>query len=149
MVNHHLEATVDTTGANVGKLRRAYQMWNDTRGASVSEWLGLMADDVTLRTVGDGVAGLEFTKGRHGKGEAQGYFAGLAADWEMVHFTPEEFIAQGDRVVVLSNVAFRNRKSGKVSESPKADVFRFRDGRIVEFVEFFDTLGAVAATRPG
>jgi ketosteroid isomerase-like protein len=140
---------VDTTEANVGKLRRAYQMWNDTRGASAAEWLGLMADDVVLRTVGDGVTGLEFSKGRRGKAEAEGYFAGLGAEWEMVHFTAEEFIAQGDRVVVLSNVAFRSRKTGKVAQSPKADVFRFRDGRIVEFFEFLDTHAAAAATRPG
>jgi ketosteroid isomerase-like protein len=143
------EAAVDQTQENVATLRRAYQRWHDTRGGSVQDWLDLMADDVTMRTVGDGVPGLEFTRGRRGKGEAQGYFAGLAADWEMVHFTADEFIAQGDRVVVLSRVAFRNKRTGKVAESPKADVFRFRDGRVVDFVEFLDTLGAVAATRPG
>ena len=69
------------------------------------------------------------------------------ADWELIHFTPEEFIADGDRVVVLSSVAFRFRATGKVAESPKADVFRFRDGKIVEFFEFFDTARAFAATR--
>jgi ketosteroid isomerase-like protein len=137
------------TQANVEKLRRAYHRWNETRGASVQDWLDLMDDGVSMRTVGDGVPPLEFTKRRTGKSNAQHYFSGLAADWEMVHFTPEEFIAQGDRVVVLSTVAFRSKKTGKVAESPKADVFRFRDGKVVEFVEFFDTLGAVAATQPG
>jgi ketosteroid isomerase-like protein len=39
------------------------------------------------------------------------------------------------------------RKTGIVVESPKADVFRFRDGLIVEFFEFFDTARALAATR--
>ena len=61
--------------------------------------------------------------------------------------TPTEFIADGDRVVVLSTCAFRHRGSGKVAESPKADVYRFRDGQIVEFFEFFDTAAAFAATR--
>ena len=133
---------------NVGKLRRAYQLWHDTRGGSAQHWLDLMAADVTMRAITDGAHGMAFTKANHGKAEAEQYFAGLAADWEMIHFTPTEFIAQGDRVVVLSTVAFRYRKTGKVVESPKADVFRFRDGQIVECFEFFDTARAFAATHP-
>lgn len=138
---------MDAQHDNVSKLRAAYQLWSDTHGGSVQHWIGLMADDVRIRSGPDGAPGMEFTKSRDGKADAERYFDGVAADWEMVHFTPEEFIAQGDRVVVLSQVAFRYRKTGKVAESPKADVFRFRDGKIVEFVEFFDTARALAATR--
>lgn len=132
----------------VAKIRRAYQLWSDTRGGSVQHWLDLMADGVRMKSLAGGADGMAFTKTACGKAEAAGYFAGLAADWEMIRFTPEEFIAQGDRVVVLSSVAFRYRKTGKVAESPKADVFRFRDGLIVEFSEFFDTARALAATCP-
>ena len=134
---------------NITKLRHAYQRWSETLGASVSDWMALMADDVSLRTAGDGAAGLEFTKGRSGKAEIESYFEGLATDWEMVHFTPKEFIESGDRIVVLSNVAFRSKKTGKVAESPKADVYRFRDGQIVEVAEYFDTYKAVLAATPG
>ena len=138
------------TGAleNVAKLRQAYRLWNDTCGGSVQHWLDLMAADVTVRSIADGAPGMAYTKANHGKAEAALYFAGVAA-WEMIHFTPAEFIAEGDRVVVLSTVAFRHRQTGKVAESPKADVFRFRDGEIVEFFEFFDTARALAATRAG
>jgi ketosteroid isomerase-like protein len=139
---------VDGPLDNVGKLRQAYQLWHDTRGGSAQHWLDLMADDVRMRSLTAGTPEMAFTKANHGKDEAARYFAGLAADWEMVHFTPAEFIAQGDRVVVLSTCAFRHRQTGKVAESPKADVFRFRGGRIVEFFEFFDTARALAATRP-
>ena len=139
---------MNTEPEHVAKLRRAYQRWNDTRGGSAQDWLDLMADDVAMRSLPDGGHEMPFTKANDGKAQATAYFAGLAADWEMIHFTPVEFVAQGDRVVVLSKVAFRFRKTGKVAESPKADVFRFRDGLIVEFAEFFDTAGAVAATRP-
>ncbi|MGL4462541.1 MAG: nuclear transport factor 2 family protein [Planctomycetia bacterium] len=45
-------------------------------------------------------------------------------------------------------MAYRHRETGKIAESPKADVVRFRDGQIVEFFEFFDTARALAATRP-
>jgi ketosteroid isomerase-like protein len=132
---------------NVGKLRRAYQLWHDTRGGSAQHWLDLMAADVTMQSITAGAPGMDFTKANHGKAAAAQYFAGLAADWEMIHYTPKEFIAEGDRVVVLSSCAFRYRKTGKVVESPKADFFRFRDGQIVESFEFFDTAQALAATH--
>jgi ketosteroid isomerase-like protein len=139
---------VDATHDTVGKLRKAYQLWHDTRGGSVQHWLDLMADDVRMGSLPAGAPEMAFTRASRGKAGVAEYLAGLAADWEMIHFTPEEFVAQGDRVVVLSTVAFRFRKTGKVAESPKADVFRFRDGLIVEFFEFFDTAAAFAATRP-
>ena len=139
---------MDTSASNVEKLRTAYRQWNDTKGGSTRDWLDLMADDVSLWTAGDGIAGLEFTAGRRGKIEVGAYFDGLAADWEMIHFTTEEFIAQGDRVVVLSKIAFKSRMSGKIAESRKADVFRFRDGKITEVAEFFDTHAAMMACQP-
>lgn len=138
---------MDSPHDNVGKLRHAYKSWHDTRGADARPWLDLMADDVKTGAVSDGAPEMAFTKSRCGKAGAAKYFSELHADWEMIHFTPEEFVAQGDRVVVLSKVAFRFRKTGKVAESPKADFFRFRDGLIVELFEFFDTAGAFAVTH--
>ena len=139
---------MDESLDNVGKLRRAYQLWHDTRGGSAQHWLDLMADDVVMRSITAGAPGMDFTRANDGKAEAARYFAGLAADWEMIHFTPEEYVAQGDRVVVLSRVAFRYRRTGRVVESPKADVFRFHNGQIIEFFEFFDSAQVVAAATP-
>jgi ketosteroid isomerase-like protein len=69
-----------------------------------------------------------------------------AASWEIVSFGVQEILADGDWMVVLSQVACRSRGAGKVARSPKADVYRFRDGKVVEFLEFFDT-AALAATQ--
>ncbi|MBN9522439.1 nuclear transport factor 2 family protein [bacterium] len=138
---------MSTPDENAEKLRQAYHQWNATKGASAQVWLDLMTDDVQMRSVSDGGGGMDFTRAQSGKSAAAAYFAGLGADWEMVHFTADEFIAQGDRVVVLSRVAFRFRATGKVASSPKADVFRFAGGKVVEFFEFFDTAAAFAATR--
>jgi ketosteroid isomerase-like protein len=133
---------------HVAILRDAYQQWNDTRGGSVQTWLDLFAEDINFRSLGGNSAGLEFARGRRGKADAERYFAELTAAWEMVHFTAEDFIADGDRVVVVSRVAFKYRGTGKVAESPKTDLFTFRDGKIVDFIEFFDTAAALAATMP-
>ena len=51
-------------------------------------------------------------------------------------------------MVASSQVAFRSRATGKVVTSRKADVFRFRNGLLVEVIEFFDTNAAAVANRP-
>ncbi|WP_406693652.1 nuclear transport factor 2 family protein [Singulisphaera sp. Ch08] len=133
---------------HVNALRQAYQQWNSTRGENAQVWLDLFSDDITMRSLGGDAAAFDFAKPRHGKADAEQYFADVLAAWEMVHFTPEDFIAEADRVVVVSRVAYKYRETGKVAESPKADIFRFRDGKVIEFTEFFDTAAALAATQP-
>lgn len=130
---------------NVEKLKSAYAFWNDNLGASNQQWMDLMDDGIVFRSLAGGTPGMEFTLDCHGKTDLARYFAGLAADWEMLHYTPEEFISQGDRVVVRSRCAWRNRKTGKTVETPKADFFRFSNGKVVEFFEFYDTHRCVAA----
>jgi ketosteroid isomerase-like protein len=48
-------------------------------------------------------------------------------------------------VVALCDVSFRHKRTGKVATSPKVDVHRFRDGKISEFFEYYDTAGLAAA----
>ncbi len=130
------------------KLKHAYKQWHDTRGKSVVEWMELMADDIEMRSVADGAPGMEFSAKRTGKHTAHGYFSTLAADWEMIHYTPEEFLVDGDRVAVFGRCAFRNRKTGKVAETDVANRWRFRDGLAVEYYELYDTAKAFAAATP-
>lgn len=133
---------------NVKKLKRAYQLWHETRGSSAQEWVALMADEVSFRSLAEGAPGMEFTQERKSKEEVGEYFAGLASDWKMHHYTPDRFIADGDWVVMLGSCKWGNRTTGKVVETPKADFFEFRDGKIVRFYELFDTAAALRATQP-
>jgi uncharacterized protein len=130
---------------NVQKLKEAYGFWNENLGSSNQKWMDLMDDNISFRSLAGGAPGMEFTLDCSGKKDLERYFGGLAAEWEMLHYTPEEFIAQGDRVVVLSRCGWRNRKSGKTVETPKADFFRFKNGKIVDFFEFYDTHRCIAA----
>ena len=49
--------------------------------------------------------------------------------------------AEGDRVVMLGRCSWRFKRTGKVVSTPKADSWRFADGKAVEFYEYFDTAG--------
>ena len=133
---------------NVKKLKEAYAFWNSTLGGSNQKWMDLMDSAVRFRSLAGGAPGMEFTLDCNSKIDLERYFAGLAADWEMIHYTPEEYIAEGDRVVVLSRCAWRNRKTGKTIETPKADIFRFSEGKVIDFFEFYDTARAIAGAQP-
>jgi uncharacterized protein len=132
----------------LAKLKSAYQAWHDTRGQSVAAWMDLMADDVEMRSAADGAPGMEFSAPRKGKHTLHGYFSGLAADWEMIHYTVEEFYVDGDRVMTFGRCAYRNRKTGKVAESAVVNRWRFRDGLVFEYFELYDTAKAFAAATP-
>jgi len=128
---------------NVTILKAAYRLWNDTKGGSVDHWLDNMSDDVKFRSLAEGAKTIEFTRTSSCKDEVRQYFAGLTADWEMRYYRVDEYIAEGDRVVALAHVSFKNKRTGKVLETPKADFHKFRDGKICEFFEFYDTAKAI------
>jgi len=85
-----------------------------------------------------GPAVLSFTGKRHGADQVAEYF-GLAAEHLAVReFTAKEFIAQGDKVVVLGHGAWTARDTGQDFESDWVHVFTIHDGRIAVFREFMD-----------
>ena len=131
------------------KVKAAYRQWDKFKGSArgVDAWLALCADEIRFHSLAAGAAGMEFTESCGCKDDLRRYFDGLAADWEMLHFTPEEYVAQGDCVVMRGRCGFRHRRTGKVLETPKADFLRFSKGKMVEFYEFYDTASALAAAR--
>lgn len=133
---------------NIAILKEAYQAWNDNGENSFERWMGMLADDIQWGSIADGATCVAFTRACQCKNDVRRYFQELASDWEMLHYTTSEFIAQGDRVVMIGHCGWRNRKTGKVVETPKADIIRIRDSKIVEFYEFYDTAKVIAGAQP-
>ena len=129
---------------NVAVLKDAYQGWHDTKASSVDHWLSLMTDDVKFRSLAAGAQTMEFTRTSRSKQEVKNYFAGLSADWQMIYYRIDEYIAQADRVVALASCSFKHKKTGKILDTPKVDFHKFRGGKICEFFEFYDTAQAIA-----
>jgi ketosteroid isomerase-like protein len=140
---------MSTEDSNVTVLKEAYRQWHETKGGSVDHWLTLMTDDVKFRSLAEGTKPMEFTCTSSCKSDVQRYFAGLTEDWQMNYYRMDEYIAQGDRVVALGSCSFKHKKTGKILETPKADFHKFRDGKICEFFELYDTAQALGvATAP-
>jgi len=129
-------------------LKEGYKKWHDTKAGSVDYWLSVMTDDIQFRSLAAGAPKMEFTHTCACKEDVKAYFAQLTSEWEMIQFKIDEYIAQGDRVVALGSCAFRNKRTGKVLDTPKADFHKFRNGKICEFFEFYDTAQAIAQATP-
>ena len=101
--------------------------------------LDLVADEFTRDSLAASAGGVEFTSLT---------FDGKAGS--MNYYTVDEFIAQGDRVVMVDAAGARNKKSGVNNRTtPKVDILTIRrtlePTRIVEFFELYDTAKALAA----
>lgn len=132
--------------ANLARVREAYRAWSESKGASVSHWMELMSSGVRFRSIAGGADGMEFTRDCTSCADVERYFAELGRDWEMIHYTVDELVAQGDRVIMLGSCGWKHRRTGRVVDTPKADFLRMRDGKVTEFYEFFDTAQAIAAS---
>ena len=131
--------------ANVAVLKDAYRRWHDSRGGSVDHWMSICDENIKFGSLAQGATGVDYLTAYNARDELKKYFNGLLRDWEMIEYRPDEFVAQGDRVVMIGHCSWRAKTSGKVVSTPKADVWRFANGKAVEFYEFFDTAQVVAA----
>ncbi|MEM7258110.1 MAG: nuclear transport factor 2 family protein [Pseudomonadota bacterium] len=132
--------------SNVSLIREAYEKWHDTKGGSIDHWTSLLGDEIKFMSLAQGAQGVEFTSAPHTKEQIGGYFEGLTTQFTMNYYHVDEYIAQNDRVVVKGKTSWTNKASGKTVETPKVDIFRLQDGKVVEFEEYYDTAGLIACT---
>lgn len=64
----------------------------------------------------------------------------LGSDWESFQAKPDEFLEADDRIVVLGRYTGTYKATGKGTSVPFAHVWTVRDGKIVKFVQYTDTL---------
>jgi uncharacterized protein len=131
--------------ANVAVLTEAYRRWHDSRGGGLDHLISICDANIKFGSLAQGAPKIEYMTAYTGRDDLLKYFEGLARDWEMIEYRVDQFIAQGDRVVMLGHCSWRAKTTGRVCSTPKADVWRFANGKAVEFYEFFDTAAAVAA----
>jgi ketosteroid isomerase-like protein len=134
----------DTTDRNLALAKR---LINPPDG-NWQPLLDHLAEDVVFRvTIPEGtpISG-EF----RGRRAVVGHFHGLDDLLEFRQEEPMQFFADGDRVVVVGRETFVVKKNGQtVTGSDYADVLRFRDGLISDFLVIQDLTAVVDAYRAG
>ncbi len=91
---------------------------------------------------------LPFTGKTSGKRAVADFFTTISAHGEVESFHIDQFLVDGDTVVVLGNERLRSKVTGRAFEMDFADVLVVRDGRIVSFREFCDTGSMAQAYLP-
>lgn len=67
--------------------------------------------------------------------------------WESFSVTPDEFLEDGETVVVLGHTDAKGKETGKVVKVPFVHVWRFSDGKVTDALLLTDT--ALAADALG
>jgi len=126
---------------NVKSVKDAYMAFQDR---NIPALLRCLTDDVQWFEVGPQdvipTAGL-----RKGRKQVEDFCSTLEATGDVQSFRPQNFIAQGDMVVVLGELTSRVRSTGSVINSPWVHVFKVSAGKISEFRSFYDSAAAVTA----
>jgi uncharacterized protein len=119
----------------------AYRQWRETRGRNSDQVIAMMADEIEMRSVLDPSLPDDLAADRKTREQARDYFEVLARDWEMIDYPEDRIVGDGDTVVWIGRCHWRHRHSSREINSPKVDIWTFRDGKAVRFLEMFDSLG--------
>ena len=100
-----------------------------------------MTDDVVWDVPGSA----PFTGRRFGREQVREFFASLERHARMEQFDADEFLQDGDRIVVLGRQRASVRETGTQYDSRWAHVYRLRGGQIAEAYLYGDTQAEAAA----
>lgn len=105
--------------------------------------LELQADDVEWIVTGPDY--LPFAGIYRGKDQVGQFFRKMDESVETLHFEPREFIAEGEKVIVLGHGTWAPRSTGRRYESDWVHVFTVRNGKTVRYQAFSDPAQSAAA----
>jgi len=105
--------------------------------------LTLFSDDIKW-TIPE-IENAPFAGSRTGTASVAQFFTQLGEAEDIARFEPLEFIAEGDKVVVLGESEATVRATGKTYQTDWVHVFHLQNGKVAEFTEFFDNAAATRA----
>ncbi len=124
---------------NKSILRNAFERWHACKGEDAECWTSIMAPEIKFQSLARGEDGLGFTLTRNGLSEVHEYFSGLAGMFSMNHFAVTDYVAEDDMVVAVGSTSWTSRDTGREFDTPHVSVTSFKDGKMTEFSEYYDT----------
>src|SRR5262245_26391388 len=129
-----------TESANTQLVRRMYEHF---KTGDIESFLRSLADNVDWTL--PAMENVPFSGDWRGREEVRRFFGILADVQDALEFEPEEFIAQGTRVVGLGHFAFRIRATGRIARARWAHVWTVNGNEIVSCREYTDTAAVIGA----
>jgi ketosteroid isomerase-like protein len=128
---------------NEQNLQLVQQAYADFATGNVEALLSHFANDIEW--INPTIPNVPQSGNRNGLEQLALFFAQVAENDDIQRFEPQEFFAQGDKVVVLGTFASLAKPTGKYYETDFVHVFTIRDGKIVRTQEHTDTYTTAAA----
>jgi ketosteroid isomerase-like protein len=126
--------------SNVDTLRSGYQAFNQGDLDSAME---SFADDI--RWENPNAEQLPNPGVTEGKDEVRQAFVEFVQNWDQLNVSADEFIEQGDTLVVLGHTEGKAKETGREVKLPFAHVWRFSDGTAQRVQTLTDTALAAEA----
>ncbi len=127
--------------SNVAVIERLYQAF---AAGDLDTVFGLIDPDVEWIEA-DGIPYSGVFKGHDAI--LNGVFAKIGAEWDNFTAKVEQYIDAGNIVVTLGLDSGTFKATGKQMSAPTASVWTIKNGRVVKFRQYIDTLAVVSATR--
>lgn len=74
-----------------------------------------------------------------------GVFGKIGAEWDGFTARVDQYLDAGDQIVTLGVDSGTYKATGKSMAAPTASVWTLREGKVVKFVQYIDTLSVVSA----
>ena len=126
----------------VDLLKKAYDAFAQ---GNIEELLSFYADDAEW--VYPEIEGVPQTGRRQGRDEIAQFFGKLGEVEEVLDFQQNQFIGEGDNVVVLGTYKAKAKATGRTWKTDYVHVATVSGGKIQSFKIFADTAAAAAAYR--
>ena len=122
---------------------QGYQLF---KNKDIQGLLALYSDQIEW--VGHDSDYIPFAGTYRGKNQVAEFFSDLEQAQEAIRFEPQNFIAEGDKVVVTGEAKWLVKATGRQYDNPWVHVFTVRDGKVVRFQHYDHTAAAEAAFKP-
>lgn len=124
-------------------IRLVQQAYDNFKRGDISALLASFSEDIDWDF--PEIENVPFAGRRRGHEGAQQFFRSLAESQEVLAFEPQEFFADGDKVVVLGCDTWRVRENGREFRSDWTHAFTIQNGKIAKFKEYMDTAATMTA----
>ena len=127
--------------SNVEVVKRIYQAFSEGDMETVSQLLSpsvewIESEGIPYGGVFRGYAAI-----------LEGVFGKIGAEWTDFTAHVDEFIDAGDIVITLGVDSGTYKATGKRMSAPTASVWTLKEGKVIKFRQYIDTLAVVNATQ--
>jgi ketosteroid isomerase-like protein len=129
--------------SNIALLKQAYDAYSK---GDIQRVMSIFAQDIEFDL--PEVEGIPFTGKRRGIAQVGEFFRLMDESQEAREFTPDQFIAQDDQVIVLGHCTFAVKATGTEYSDDWCHVFTVTSGKVTKFKEYSDTHKAAQAFQP-